>query len=171
MKKIFKKNQMMIVALALMIAVAGYLNFAGNYKVSEEQGAYVAPTGYEETILYVDGVQVKAYVKRDAPESEFFVLVLEDEWGNSGYYRYDREHQTLQRYSEEQIEIRQVVEADNSALYDTLEQYKKQQVMLLFMLALFIALCVLLSLITIRLYRQDHIGDDDFDENTLNLSK
>lgn len=30
MKKILKKNQIMIVALALMIAVAGYLNFAGN---------------------------------------------------------------------------------------------------------------------------------------------
>ena len=141
-----------------------YLNFAGNYKVSEEQGAYVAPTGYEETILYVDGIRVKAYAKRDVPDSDFFVLVLEDELGVSGYYRYDREQQTLQRYSEEQIEIRQVVEADNSALYDTLEQYKKQQVMLLFMLALFIALCVLLSLITIRLYRQGHTDEDEFDE-------
>lgn len=30
MKKIFKKNQLMITALALMIAVAGYLRFSGN---------------------------------------------------------------------------------------------------------------------------------------------
>ena len=28
-KRIFRKNQIMITALAIMIAVAGYLNFAG----------------------------------------------------------------------------------------------------------------------------------------------
>ena len=38
MKKIFKKNQMMIVALALMIAVAGYLNFAGK-NIEEDEVA------------------------------------------------------------------------------------------------------------------------------------
>jgi hypothetical protein len=30
LKNMVKKNQVMITALALMIAVAGYLNFAGN---------------------------------------------------------------------------------------------------------------------------------------------
>ena len=29
MKRIFKKNQIMITALAVMIAVAGYLNYSG----------------------------------------------------------------------------------------------------------------------------------------------
>ena len=36
MKKIFKKNQVIITALAIMIAVAGYLNFAGNRITQEE---------------------------------------------------------------------------------------------------------------------------------------
>lgn len=36
MKNMIKKNQMMITALAIMIAVAGYLNFAGT-KVTEEE--------------------------------------------------------------------------------------------------------------------------------------
>ena len=30
MKNLFKKNQLMITALAIMIAIAGYLQFAGN---------------------------------------------------------------------------------------------------------------------------------------------
>ena len=30
MKNIFKKNQMIITALAIMIAVAGYLNYSGS---------------------------------------------------------------------------------------------------------------------------------------------
>ncbi len=141
------------------------LSFAGMYKVSEDQSAYIAPTGYEETIMYADGIQIKAYVKRDVPDSDFFVLVLEDELGVSGYYRYDRQQQTLQRYDEERIEIRQVVEEDNSALHDALDKYKGQQVFLLFLLAMFIALSVLLLLIVVKLYRQSGQSDDgDLDD-------
>lgn len=36
MKKKFKKNQIMITALALMIAIAGYMQFSGNYLSDEE---------------------------------------------------------------------------------------------------------------------------------------
>ncbi|MFR6328511.1 MAG: SpoIIIAH-like family protein [Eisenbergiella sp.] len=36
MKNVLKRNQIMITALAIMIAVAGYLNFAGT-KAGEEQ--------------------------------------------------------------------------------------------------------------------------------------
>ena len=137
------------------------LSFAGNYKVSEEQGAYIAPTGYEETVLYVDGIKIKAYTKRDVPDSDFHVLILEDEFGVSGYYRYDRQQQTLQRFEDEKIEIRQVIEEDNSALHDALDKYKSQQVFLLFMLAMFIALSVLLLLIVVKLYRQAQPADED----------
>ncbi len=51
MKKIFKKNQMMIVALALMIAVAGYLNFAGK-NIEEETVA----SSDENTVVDENGV-------------------------------------------------------------------------------------------------------------------
>ncbi len=51
MKKIFKKNQMMIVALALMIAVAGYLNFAGK-NIEEETVAFLD----ENTVVDENGV-------------------------------------------------------------------------------------------------------------------
>lgn len=140
-----------------------FLNFAGSYKVAEDAGAYVAPTGYEETVLYVDGLRIKAYTKRDVPDSAFFVLVLEDELGSIGYYRYDREQQTLQRFGEDEIVIKQVVEEDNSELYERLDKYKSQQVLLLFLLAMFVALTVLLLLITVRLYRRDHSDEDEFD--------
>lgn len=51
MKKIFKKNQMMIVALALMIAVAGYLNFAGK-NIEEDEVASLD----ENTVVDENGV-------------------------------------------------------------------------------------------------------------------
>lgn len=140
------------------------LTFAGEYKVSDDQSAYVAPTGYEETVLYVDGIRIKGYVKRDVPDSEFCILVLEDELGVSGYYRYDREQRTLQRYDEERIEIRQIVEEDNSALYEVLDKYKGQQVFLIFMVAMFLSLSVLLLLIVVKLYRQGQPEDGDLDD-------
>lgn len=39
MKKIFKKNQIMITALAVMIAVAGYLNYSGRFFGDETKDA------------------------------------------------------------------------------------------------------------------------------------
>ena len=43
-----KRNQIMITALALMIAIAGYLNFAGNQM--EDELAVADVTGTEEEI-------------------------------------------------------------------------------------------------------------------------
>lgn len=52
MKNMMKKNQIMITALAIMIAIAGYLNFAGS-RISEEEimetGADSAVTTKEDT--------------------------------------------------------------------------------------------------------------------------
>lgn len=48
MKKILRKNQIMITALAVMIAVAGYLNFAGT-KIGEEDFISVDGSGSELT--------------------------------------------------------------------------------------------------------------------------
>lgn len=140
------------------------LAYGGEYTVSDEQDSYIAPTGYEETVLYLDGIKIKAYVKRDMPDSDFFVLILQDELGVSGYYRYDREEQTLQRYDEERIELKQVVEEDNSALYETIDKYKSQQVLLLFLLASFIALSALLLLVVIHLYRRSKTDDGELDD-------
>lgn len=140
------------------------LSFGGQYTVSANQGDYVAPTGYEETILYLDGIRVKAYARRDVPDSDFFILILEDELGNGGYYRYDRDEQTIQRYDEERIEIRQVVEEDNSALYETIEKYKSHQALLLLLLAMFIALSVLLLLAVVRLCRRGRTEENELDD-------
>lgn len=53
MKNILKKNQIMITALAIMIAVAGYLNFAGTNLEEEE---YLSASGENVTVNDVDTV-------------------------------------------------------------------------------------------------------------------
>lgn len=54
MKHIFKKNQVIITGLAVMIAVAGYLNYSGT-KLSEEASSTDTATATEETdTAYID---------------------------------------------------------------------------------------------------------------------
>lgn len=48
-KRIFRKNQIMITALAIMIAVAGYLNFAGE-QIGEED--FLSQDGSESALTY-----------------------------------------------------------------------------------------------------------------------
>ncbi len=57
MKNMVKKNQIMITALAIMIAVAGYLNFAGS-KITEEEimtaGSDTVVAGGQQTVTDTD---------------------------------------------------------------------------------------------------------------------
>lgn len=65
-KRILKKNQIMITALAIMIAVAGYLNFAGE-KIGEED------------FLSVDGSDSElTYEMADISAEDMFAISLED---------------------------------------------------------------------------------------------
>ena len=45
MKRLFKKNQIIITALAVMIAIAGYLNYSGRLFGAKEDGAKEASAG------------------------------------------------------------------------------------------------------------------------------
>lgn len=74
MKKIFKKNQIMIVALALMIAVAGYLNFAGN-NVEEE----VASVG-DNTVMDEDGVALLDLSEEDIASLDSEYVEISDQY-------------------------------------------------------------------------------------------
>ncbi len=66
-KRIFRKNQIMITALAIMIAVAGYLNFAG-----EQIG--------EEDFLSQDGSETAlTYEMTDISDEDMYAIAMTDE--------------------------------------------------------------------------------------------
>lgn len=60
MKKLWKKNQIMITALALMIAIAGYLNFMG--KKVDEENLFTTSAQFEEAsgVTTEDGTDMAA---------------------------------------------------------------------------------------------------------------
>lgn len=57
MKKLFRKNQLIITTLAVMIAIAGYLNYSG--RVLEESADAVSTD--ENTVLLTDEAEVDTY--------------------------------------------------------------------------------------------------------------
>jgi stage III sporulation protein AH len=65
-KRILKKNQIMITALAIMIAVAGYLNFAGE-KIGEED--FLSVNGSDSELTYE---------MADISNEDMFAISLED---------------------------------------------------------------------------------------------
>ncbi|MCD7766420.1 MAG: SpoIIIAH-like family protein [Lachnospiraceae bacterium] len=58
MKKLFKKNQIIITTLAIMIAIAGYLNYSG--RVLEESADAVSSD--DNTVLLTDEIEENTYV-------------------------------------------------------------------------------------------------------------
>lgn len=77
MKKMFKKNQTMIIALALMIAVAGYLNFAGE-NVAEEEMLSME----ENTIVDEDGVALLDISEEDIASLDNEYVEVEDQYAD-----------------------------------------------------------------------------------------
>lgn len=72
MKDMVKKNQIMITALALMIAVAGYLNFAGN-KITQEE---IVATGSDTVETAGTELYDSEYEEIESLDSE---LVLQED--------------------------------------------------------------------------------------------
>ena len=62
MKNIFKKNQMIITALAIMIAVAGYLNYSGS-KLDSANIHLVKEIVVNDLCMYF--IQVGAVTRRE----------------------------------------------------------------------------------------------------------
>ena len=79
MKKIFKKNQLMITALALMIAVAGYLHFSGDVSdqitLSEGDGEYTV----EDTYTADELAEMDVNSDMSATDTETAELDISDE--------------------------------------------------------------------------------------------
>jgi stage III sporulation protein AH len=89
-KKLLKKNQIMITALALMIAVAGYLNFAGT-KIGEED--FISVDGSSSELTYeISDEDMYAISLREDSESDLLSLDTDDTELSSNYLESDMEY-------------------------------------------------------------------------------
>lgn len=81
MKNVLKKNQIMITALAIMIALAGYLNFAGGKLEQEELVAADASAvlpGEDNSVVEVMGTDALAALEEDYADAGVLDISQED---------------------------------------------------------------------------------------------
>ena len=77
-KKLFRKHQIMILALALMIAVAGYLNFADKKIADEESFA----SAKDNTVLEEDGVALLDISEEDIASLDSEYVEMNNEYSD-----------------------------------------------------------------------------------------
>lgn len=122
------------------------------------------PKGYTKSSFVLDGITIPAYQKEGAVESDYLLLVLSNEAGDAGLYRYDRVEKTIQRYPEEKILLaNQGDDAYELAqLKELVQDYKEDLSQLGLVIALLIALACVLFIGLIYFYvksRGMHVDD------------
>lgn len=119
------------------------------YTVVDRPAELTVPEGYAETYLFLNGIQIPAYERREGV-GETLLLVLSEEGREAGWYRYDRIRQTVQRLMQEEITIRQEVVPDDTET-ELLQQYRERHATMLFVMAVLCGVCVVLILIILWL--------------------
>lgn len=120
------------------------------YTVVDRPVELAVPEGYAETYLFLNGIQIPAYERREGI-SETLLLVLSEEGREAGWYRYDRVRQTVQRLMDEEIILRQEVAPDGTETKQLLQQYQERHATMLFVMAVLCGVCVVLILIILWL--------------------
>lgn len=89
------------------------------YKVLDNPSGLDIPSVFEKTTLMIDGAEFTAYINNNDSSKEFVLLVLENEEGSAGLYRYDRIEKTVQRY--------QASETDNASVSVSIQKQENYQ--------------------------------------------
>lgn len=73
------------------------------YQVAKLEDESSIPAGYEKSSINIDGEKLDAYVLSDDLKSEFLLLYLTNDKGETGFYQYDRIEKTIQRFEQSSI--------------------------------------------------------------------
>lgn len=84
---------------------AGKIMITGQFKftVASDDSNIIIPKGYVKSSILVDGCAIPIYQKKDSLKEDYLLMVLENQFGNTSLYRYDRTEKTIQLYTEQTI--------------------------------------------------------------------
>lgn len=139
-----------------------YAIYSGRYLLVEPGSDVVIPEGYIKTQLIRSDIAITAYAPANKPDSEFLLIYAVNEYGDGGFYQYDKIERTLQRYvpqiSEEDKEPEEQV--PTTAPEETKESGAKLNIAGI-VIALLSGLCALLMVVVIRMYmKYKGLGDE-----------
>lgn len=122
------------------------------YRLAQDVSGISIPETYEADYLLIDGQSIPAYMT--SRQSEYCLLVLTNDAGETGLYRFDRREYTIQRYEPEIVTV-----ADTSGLNQRVSEllaetkaYEQKKNTMSIVCGLLGAAVVLLLLLCARLY-------------------
>ena len=121
------------------------------------------PDGYVKTSIRIDGYTVPVYQLSAKVEDDYLLLVLQNQFGQTNLYRYDRMEKTIQRYTGDRVIIQENsdnVEQEISKVSKSYENKLGKKNLVIVILCGFI---LLLLVGLVRLYlKAKGIREDDF---------
>lgn len=132
------------------------------YRLADLTGI-VLPEGYEAGSLLIDGEAVPVYMS--SASKEYCLIVLENEAGEKGLYRFDRTEYTIQRYSPDVITIRDssLESRQLEELLERTKEYEKNKNKMSILTGVLGAAAALFGVLCIRLFLRGRGYDDELD--------
>lgn len=132
-----------------------YAIYSGKYKLIEPSVEVTIPDGYQQDTVILSDVSIKAYFPakdQNSIASDFFLIYAENEFGEKGFYQYDRVEKTLQRYAPAYTKgsSNVVVPEDKNSM--EAKEYRANLTKAVVVIAILASLCALLVIALIRNY-------------------
>jgi hypothetical protein len=141
---------------------AQYVIFGGKYKLVQPNSDIDIPDGYSQESVNIAGITITAYLPIDNKESEFILVYAMNEYGDSGFYQYDRVEKTLQRYATDGYIFNNSHNGTSEA--SQTEKYNNNMTRAVIVIALLSAFCTLMIFVTIRMFfKLKGYKEDDMD--------
>ncbi len=121
------------------------------YRLTQETAGIMIPEGYEADYLLIGGESIIAYMT--SRQSEYCLLVLENEAGEAGLYRFDRKEYTIQRYEPEIVTVTDTSSLNQkiNELLDKTKEYEQNKNNMSILCGLLGVVIVLLLLLCVKL--------------------
>lgn len=132
--------------------------YGGKYKLLEPSDDIQVPSGYSKTRIIISGISIDVYASD--LDGDFLLIYAENELGQAGFYRYDKVEKTMQRYVEEHVPTYEPVDNIDEDINKS-KEYRSNLNKMAIIIALLSALCVLLMILSIRLYMKARGFKDD----------
>ncbi|SFR69424.1 cohesin domain-containing protein [Anaeromicropila populeti] len=121
-----------------------YLQNQSKYKLAELDDSTEIPAGYVQSSVTINEIEIEAFLLKNDMESEFFLLFLENDFGEKRFYQMDRIEKTIQRYSQNDG----TGENQESDSLDSItkSEYQKRMTAMVFALAVLGVICIILTI-------------------------
>jgi len=94
------------------------LNAKSSYTILRLNDAQEIPQGYVEAEFEIDGNKVEAWTLESGKAEDFVLLYVMNEEGEKGFYTYDKEEGTMQRFTDRVVEVEVLIEPEPMGVFE-----------------------------------------------------